>query len=343
MKKLGAKKNKNIGKLACEQVVNHSGWSLPCQHHLLNLRSGFYSVRDQAIMGDAPKSFIHLYEYGIGRKANPRTWPAYIAKVGQKWYPIESITEHFLTRLGQRLGFVVADSILLVSRGQLRFCSKYFLRPDESLIHGAELFWGYLEDKELVEEIERKKEARNVFTYQFVQDAILNRFPADADKLVDGFVEMLLFDGLIGNNDRHYFNWGIIADPESRRPCRFAPIYDTARALFWNTSEAKLEQLIANRLHYQRKLENYAKRSCPKIGWDNKQGLNHFDLIRALVHSADQWKVMARKVIQLPVLEAAAAVMQSHEFHGLLSLLRQQVMLDCLKVRLRFLEDCVSN
>jgi len=51
--------------------------------------------------GDAPKDFLSIYEYGDGRRKSVGNWPSYIAKVGKKWYPNESITEHLLTRIGQ--------------------------------------------------------------------------------------------------------------------------------------------------------------------------------------------------------------------------------------------------
>ena len=71
--------------------------------------------------GDAPKDFLRIYQYGQGRRSRPSRWPAWIAKVGHKYYPNESVTEHLLTRIGQFLGLKVADSQLMWFGGQLRF------------------------------------------------------------------------------------------------------------------------------------------------------------------------------------------------------------------------------
>ena len=65
------------------------------------IRQGYYQILDVPIGGDAPKDFIHLYKYGEGKRKNINTWAKYIAKVGRKWYPIESIVEYLLNRIGE--------------------------------------------------------------------------------------------------------------------------------------------------------------------------------------------------------------------------------------------------
>ncbi|MBC8883138.1 hypothetical protein H9X57_06230 [Flavobacterium piscinae] len=51
---------------------------------------------------------------------------------------------------------------------------------------------------------------------------------------------MLLFDALTGNNDRHYYNWGVISHIKNEHKPYFSPVYDTARGLLWNDSDKKL-------------------------------------------------------------------------------------------------------
>src|SRR5205085_5164216 len=132
------------------------------------------------VSGDAPKDFLLIYNHGRKNKARMHEWPAYIAKVGHKLYPNESITEHLLTRIGQVLGMEMARSRLMWVRGQLRFLSEYFLREGEMLVHGAEIFAGYLADKDFVEEVGEDRREREIFTFQVVDDSVLNRFPDHA-------------------------------------------------------------------------------------------------------------------------------------------------------------------
>ncbi len=94
-----------------------------------------------SILGDAPKDFITDCEYREGHRTRRERRESYIAKVGSKFYPNESIIEHLITRVGQTFGLKIADSKLRMVSGQVRFMSKYFLnRHSEQLTHGAEIF-----------------------------------------------------------------------------------------------------------------------------------------------------------------------------------------------------------
>ena len=201
-------------------------------------------VKDVTLTGDAPKGFVRLYEFqrdGRTRRRNPATWPLYIAKTGHKWYPVESITEHLLNRLGTAFGLRMADSKLAMINGQLRFLSRYFLNPNrETLVHGAEIFAGYLEDQALVESIEQANLSRDLFTLQFVERAVTKAFPKERDAILGDLVRLLLFDAMVGNNDRHFYNWAVIQPFDKRQRARFSPAYDTARGLFWNSSDEQL-------------------------------------------------------------------------------------------------------
>lgn len=46
------------------------------------------------------------------------------------------------------------------------------------------------------------------------------------------FVDMLVFDALIYNEDRHFGNFGLMVDNHTNRPCAFAPLFDHGISLF---------------------------------------------------------------------------------------------------------------
>ena len=159
-----------------ETILNRSGFEIS-SNAVPPLRKKDYHVVKKPMDGDAPKNFIRVYAYGKARRDAPRKWPAYIAKVGHKWYPNESITEHLLTRIGQLLDLKMARSSLRSAHGQIRFLSRYFLGPKQNLVHGTEIFAGYLEDEAFVKEVERAGADRDLFTFQFVHKAIRSEFP----------------------------------------------------------------------------------------------------------------------------------------------------------------------
>jgi HipA-like C-terminal domain len=182
-----------------------------------------------SVMGDAPKDFITDSEYRPGHRSRQQRTESYIAKVGAKYYPNESITEHFITRIGQCFDMNIADSKLRLIDGQVRFMSKYFLRGETLLTHGAEIFELCL-GKEDYAAIAEKKIESEFFTFQIACEEIKNAFPGYESKIICGLAEMLAFDALIGHNDRHPYNWGVVVPLRKGAAPRFSPVFDTARA-----------------------------------------------------------------------------------------------------------------
>jgi len=185
-----------------------------------------YKVLDDDIGGDAPKDFIRVYEFKKSKKADVKNWEKHIAKVGHKWYPLESITEHLLNRIGEILGLDMAHSQLRIVHGQLRFLSKYFLQSEDILVHGAQIYSTYLEenDDKFIQEIEDQNWARALLTFQFTHEAVKFLFPQQFQSIMNHLVELLVFDAITGNNDRHFYNWAVITHIEGLNPPKLSPI-----------------------------------------------------------------------------------------------------------------------
>lgn len=324
-------------------IINPSGIRLRIPGGLPVLKDGRFQVLDAAVAGDAPKDFLRIYRYGEGRKANPKTWPAWIAKVGHKYYPNESITEHLLTRIGQAMGLNMADSRLMWFGPQLRFMSRYFLKPDrQSLVHGAEIFAGYLEDRDFVEEVEKADQSRHLFTFQFVEHALKNEFPHYWEALLVEFTRLLAFDAIVGNNDRHFYNWGVVLDIEGRCVPQFSPIYDSARALYWNTTDARLEELSRDRNRRAAHQKKYITKCYPKTGWDGMPMPNHFDLMRQIAANRPALGQLLREMPIDGLAHRVSSVLQD-EFVGLISPLRADFIQSCLDRRATLFHEAVTN
>lgn len=299
-------------------------------------RKHCHVVDHVSVGGDAPKALVRVYEYESGRRRRTRknSWPLYIAKTGHKWYPIESVTELLLNRLGVDFGLVMADSRICMLGGQLRFLSRYFLDKRHSeLVHGADIFAGYLGDRELIEEVEECNMAQDLFTLQFIADAVGYFFPLQRTDLMCELAKMLLFDALVGNNDRHFYNWGVVRSLDGSFQPYFAPIYDTARGLFWNQSESKLllrTSTPKGRVEFIRK---YCDQSRPKVGWVDETKLNHFKLVDKIYRNEFYITREEIKLLFLPsVLERMFHTIDC-EFSRLLSKDRLSLIRSCLEYR----------
>jgi hypothetical protein len=304
----------------------------------------YFIVTNIAITGDAPKDFIRYYQYKQDshiRKSKPKTWPLFLAKHGHKHYPMEAITEHLLNRIGEVLEFNMAKSGLAWFGGQVRFVSKYFLsRPFEQVLdHGADLYAGFLNDREFVEEIEKQHQSPEYFTVQFTQTVLQYFFPDDYETLMLEFIKLLVFDALIGNNDRHFYNWGIIRNIQGKEKPVFSPIYDTARGLFWNDHEDKLREIYNDKNRLPSFIKKYSDNSAPKIGWDGFKKLSHFELVKNLKTLPITLNFETLKNICSEEIINEVTGMIDKEFGQLMSFERKEMIKVCLQYR----HDCIRK
>lgn len=268
--------------LTQEDLIHKTGTN-PTQGEIKPMRKKYYTVLTESVGGDAPKDVIRFYQYGKGKIANPKSWTKYIAKIGHKWYPNESITEHFFTSIGKSFGIEIANSQLVQAEGYIRFLSEHFHSEEQSLVHGANILSRYLSEKDTkwIDDLDNQRLLKGEINIKDVIIALQDVFPDNS--ILDGFVDMLLFDCLTGNNDRHYYNWGVVTHIKSKHQPYYSPIYDTARGLFWNNNDTFILSLHNDSEDIQNKrIAKYVKNSVPKISIPNNDKCNHFQLIEYL-------------------------------------------------------------
>jgi len=283
-------------KLRKEESENSSG-HLNNESRIELLKEKDYYVKKWSLDGDAPKEFIKAYFYeedsGVRRK-NLKTWFPFIAKSAEKWYPHESVVEYMINRIGQTMGLVMNDVRLVMANGQIRFLSKYFLNKNEILVHGAEIIGEHLGDVEMAEEIAKdKKTARDLFTFEFIKESIEAIYPKAHDAIMKDLVRMIAFDALVGNNDRHFYNWGVIDTKKRTRTMpNFAPLYDSARGLLWNWSDENV--VYRHKIHNEggKKVVNYVEKAYPRISLEGNKEANHFELINFVKVDKPEYKAI---------------------------------------------------
>lgn len=285
-------------RISKEEFEHHSGCDDSWYSRTPYIKRRHYKVENVFLGGDQPKVFVRLYQYGHGvRKAKQNTWPTYLAKFARKWYPVESITEHLITVLGKALYVDMAETQLCIIEGQLRLASKYFLNENERLVHGADLLSKYLGDDTFVELIDAEKMEGDLFSYYDAKSAIEDVFSSNAQQLICKFHQMLILDCILGVNDRHFFNWGIITDVTGNNPPRFAPLFDTSRGLLWNYSEHKISSIFTDKRIAQA-VENYILSSRPKMSMPGLVSPSHFDFIEKLGAEVPEVHQEATRMLQ---------------------------------------------
>lgn len=283
-------------KLRIEVSENNSG-ALFSLGKIPILKTENYSIIEVPLDGDAPKQFIKAYIFeqdGKVKKSNQNSWQKFIAKTAEKWYPHESVIEYMINKIGEVLGLEMNKVYLVQVNGQIRFLSQYFLAEDERLTHGAEICGEHLKDHTFAEEVALdKKTARELFTFEFIEEAIKCLYPNDFYDIMCGLVRMIAFDAIVGNNDRHFYNWGVIdTSKDGKGKVRFAPVYDSARGLFWNMNDENIRYTLNVDRNGGRRIANYVKDASPRIALEGNPKANHFDLLTFIIQQRSQYKIL---------------------------------------------------
>ncbi|MGH7739663.1 MAG: HipA domain-containing protein, partial [bacterium] len=136
----------------------------------------------------------------------------FIAKAAKKFGDQEILTEYLINCVGMavpglnishsRLGVVMVDS-----RPEVRFMSLFFHGQDERLTHGVQLFQ-YFYTKEHLDRAVKEKEERHIYTVEDIKAVLEVIYPLTHNDLFMDFMDMCMFDALVGNQDRHAKNWG---------------------------------------------------------------------------------------------------------------------------------------
>jgi hypothetical protein len=336
------KKNTKI-KLSRILPEKISGNERLLQNKLEILREKDYEVQNNySITGDAPKEFIKVYRYGESKRDNKKTWSLYIAKTARKWYPNESVMEFLLNQLGVVWGLNMAESKLVFCNGQVRFLSKYFLKKDEQLVHCANLYARCFNGTEYIKRIEQHNLEKDINNIQLFKNCVSMVYEQQFDEIFSSFIKMILFDALVGNNDRHFYNYGIIEEITGDSTPRFSPVYDTARGLFWNTSEEKIISLQKNKTEREKFLKKYSENSKPKIGWHGNQDITHFQMVQFI--KSNQMGISSQNIksfYSVDKLDAAISLINKH-FRPLMSQARVDIIIECLTLRFNTIQKIIK-
>lgn len=302
------------------RFLSPSGWKL-------------YDVEELSIGGTVPKSYL---AYGDPRKS--RTL-AYIAKKGKyEKEKLECVTEEIISKIGASLPLKIADSKLArLAKEDIRFLSRNFvMRGQYELFHGIDLFARYFNAKTAefkdAFNLKNRQSERDFYTIDNVLGVLMSLFPEQFESLKKDFFRMLAFDAFIGAPDRHAMNWGVL-EPLDAEPneAGFAPIFDTARGLFWNYPD---KRLLTEERKYGRNgfLERYANKSRPVLNTGHHKRPNHFDLIKLILNGTDN-----------PGRDAIREVFDAVDICSIEHLLQRRFRRIITQRRIEFIRDLLSH
>ena len=291
-------------------------WELP--RRFANYKA--VSHAELSVAGAAPKFILRS-------TADSGDW--FIVKRAEKLGAIETLTELLNNRLGLALGLPMAHAGILRVDGTLCFASHNFQDEGETLIHGSLLFRDEFDDD--LDGVGKKRwDEQRTYDVELIRDMLEKMCGERSDRLFERLVEMLVFDALIGSMDRHMQNWGVLATVNEPRTYRFAPIFDSARALLWNQNESKLGVLERD----ARALDGYINRSEPVMGCAGTGGrVNHFGLVEYLVGRYPSPVRRALDRVHPEKVHKAAQIVREFPFNRRFSRLRRSLIMKILQLR----------
>jgi hypothetical protein len=285
--------------------------------------AGYRAAPDIGIGGKAPK-------WVLVREGNPEDF--FIAKLGATNGRAETFSELFNNQLGECLGFEMAHSGVARLDSQLYFVTKNFRNVDERLVHGSLMIEEVFGAKRETERIHRRSE-QAFYGIDFLKDVIDAFCRTDAASVFEKFVEMLVFDALIGSMDRHAQNWGVLQKTSLPQRFKLAPIYDSARALLWSLPEAQLVRYDSN----EAMLQKYIDASKPCIGPSRNHpkvnACNHFDVVENLTELYPHQTVAALAKISPETACKAGEILSRFPYDRYMSGVRRKLILKVLRIR----------
>ena len=185
--------------------------------------------------------------------------------------------EKVAAELSKLIGINCAEIDIGTYYGKRGSMSYNFLNKGESMLEGVSFitreYQIYNSDK-MIDEFSGDK-----YSVQMIEKS----FPW----LFENIIEMIVFDALIGNSDRHHSNWGTIINVSEKQvnpfnnilPMKFAPLYDNGSSLCCRIAPDEVDVILKDNMRLEALIDS---KSRSAIGFGNKRPIRHFELIEKM-------------------------------------------------------------
>jgi len=221
-------------------------------------------------------------------------WP-YLFKCSRPAYPDQFWMECIAYLVGTELGFDVPKALPATSldfEGKVVCAAliEWFYDPKtQSFSHAADFFQNLMADFDNDKGTKHNLVDLKVICQEF---ELLMGIEQSWENWLN---QLLLFDALIGNTDRHQENWGIIFNPGLSSKVSLSPLFDNGTSLGHERFPAKVASWT------QTRLERYIYDGEHHLRINNddpKTRLNHLESIRMLVNESEQNKAFVQQIMQ---------------------------------------------
>ena len=228
--------------------------------------------------------------------------PRWVWKTSKPSYPLEFWSEIIAAEIGAIVGIAVPPAWPATYQGTPGALMENFVNRErgEVLDHGGDLL---LEAKP---NYDRKKGKDH--SVQLILQALTKWDLADG--CYPELFRQWLYDAVIGNQDRHQDNWGLIVtlDPDGFHIVeRVAPAFDNGSSLGRELTEERIADLLGS----AERLERYIDRGQAHVRWEEDGNLlevTQEDLIARHLKSYPEALAIANDFLSLDILAVAEGI-----------------------------------
>jgi hypothetical protein len=231
----------------------------------------------------------------------------YLFKHSFRRYPEQFWTEIIAYRLGCLLeipvppAFVAFNSHKEVCGSLIEWFLQYPDQPGERFNPGGDILSG------VINSFDRKKGEKHNFISIERYFTVLGKVGLIDPGWLEYWCDMLLFDALIGNTDRHQDNWGLLWSLRNNMPfVRIAPVFNNGTSLGYEILESKMENFTN-----PDRVQTYIKKGRHHLRWqlNDSQQIQHIELILKLLEQYPILKNRVQSKLSLFQLEQLQAMM----------------------------------
>jgi len=227
---------------------------------------------------------------------HPQTYEEYYFKEPKEEYPWEFWTEVIASAVGRALGFDVLKYSVAISGDRAGCLSKSMISHDETLIHGQQYLTAIKPDFEIDRGLDHN--------FQLIEEFLLSR--PSYQNMIPKFIDMLIFDSIIGNRDRHQQNWALIRPNNLEiqgkitysqfiklsKPIRFSPLFDNGNCLAYEILENKIVSFLENESRFEKYL--FGNKATSHVRWEGNLK-THNDLI---INIANKYNPIVKEIME---------------------------------------------
>ena len=250
----------------------------------------------------------------------------------------EHISEHLAHKIGNIIGVPTAKVDIGKYNGRIG-CMSYFVCEENEFLREGIWFFSkkypkYDADRMIDKETGKYYCVEHLF--DTVPDILSNRL----------LIEMMLFDFLIGNSDRHQSNWALLLKlvPEEHLSLRirWCPLYDNGSSLCSYLIDEEIPGLIGKDKNRFEATVDSKSRSIIRIDGTKKSLPTHREVIRFLLKKYDVTKEIAMGFVNKLLPEKITEVLEEYP-EELLSNVKKEMICRFLNRKCQILSELLKE